>query len=232
MLTASERQRLEVQKRLLHSMLDQGDNAMKEIAGIPPEQRDYWRHQLRTLQLLLSERGTPAWNRRAALALRELSSATSQLAAVSSLDVKNLAFCSKVDGFGTLTEFPKAEFQPGQEVLLYVEVDHFKSELRAANSSSSGAGVSRSSEQYETELRANYQVFDAGGRRVSEIDLPTDKQSCRSPRRDYFIAYRLYMPKNLEPGNYSLQLTMEDVKGQKFGQASLDFVLKGRNESR
>jgi hypothetical protein len=67
---------------------------------------------------------------------------------------------------------------------------------------------------------------------VSEIDLPTDKQSCRSPRRDYFIAYRLYMPKNLEPGNYSLQLTMEDVKGQKFGQASLDFVLKGRNESR
>lgn len=222
-LTATERSRLEVQKRLLQSMLNRSEDSMKDIVGVPAEQRDYWKHQLRTIGLLLDERGTPAWNRRAAIALRELSAATSQLASLSSLDLKNLAFCSKVDGFGTLTEFAKAEFQAGQEVLLYVEVDHFKSEARGV----AGVGGGRGHEQYETELRASYQILDPSSRRVGEIDLPTDKQSCRSPRRDYFIAYRLYIPKNIEPGTYTLQLIVEDVKGQKFGQGSLEFSIKG-----
>ncbi|MBM4003488.1 MAG: hypothetical protein FJ295_09405 [Planctomycetes bacterium] len=221
-LTEIERHRLEVQHRLLQVAIGQREQALKEIARMPIEQREYWKHQMRTLLLLLDEHATPSQARRAALALRELQAATEHLASQSSLDLHNLTFCSRVDGFGTLTEFAKTEFAPGQEILLYVEIDHFRSE---ADSGGNELGR-RNSRRYETELRGSYQIMNASGGRIADAELPLDKQSCRSPRRDYFIAYHIYLPKNLDPGAYSLQLTIEDVKGKKFGHGSVEFQIK------
>ena len=82
---------------------------------------------------------------------------------------------------------------------------------------------------FETELQGGYQVFDPAGRRMADHELPLDKQICRNRRRDYFIAYRVYMPKNIPPGPYRLQLTIEDIRGQKFGQASIDFEITKSN---
>lgn len=224
-LPEADRVRLEIQSRILQLLLDRREGMLKEISGLPAEQRDYWKYQLRTISILLDERGTPSQSRRTALALREIQSASRKLASQSALDVHRLTFCSAVDGFGTLTEFSKAEFSPGQEVLLYLEVDHFISEPTSSSDSRSGT---RNAERYETELRATYQLVDAYGRRVVETELPVDKQTCGSPRRDYFIAYHIYLPKTIEPGAYSLQLTMEDVKGKKFGQGSIEFTIKGK----
>ena len=66
-------------------------------------------------------------------------------------------------------------------------------------------------------------MFDGKGVRVAEQVLPADKQTCNNFRRDYFIAYRLYLPKQLQVGPHRIQLTIEDLKGKKFGQAVLDF---------
>jgi hypothetical protein len=221
-LTDIERQRLEVHSRLLQIVLGQHEPALKDIARMPLEQREYWKHQLRTMLLLLDENATPSQSRRVALAMRELQAATERLASQSSLDLRNLAFCSRVDGFGTLTEFSKTEFSPGQEILLYVEIDHFTSE---ADENGNEFGR-RGGRRYETELRGSYQILNASGSRVADAELPVDKQSCRSPRRDYFIAYHIYLPKNLDAGAYSMQLTIEDVKSKRFGHGSLEFQIK------
>jgi hypothetical protein len=161
--------------------------------------------------------GIPAEGRRSALALRHLREAANHLAAESTLDVRNLAFCSKVDGYGVYNEFPKYEFKADQEVLLYVEIDNFAVEEKSAN---------RKSPSYETELRGTYEIYDASGHRFADYELPLDKQTCRNHRRDYFIAYRVYMPKRIDPGQYTLRLSIEDTKGHKHGQGSIEMTIK------
>jgi len=215
--TDAQREQMTVCLRLMYVMLQRRNDAVREIPGMAAPQQEYWKHQLQTLAILLDESGVPVQSRRAAIAVRDLRAAVNQLSSGSTLDLKNLAFCNKVDGFGTTSEFPKYEFKGDQEVLLYVEIDNFTVETKSQI---------RRSEAYETEFRANYQILDGSGHRVAEQDLPPDKQTCRSPRRDYFIAYRLYIPKRIDPGAYTLQLTMEDVKGNKFGQASIEFKVR------
>jgi hypothetical protein len=102
---------------------------------------------------------------------------------------------------------------------LYVEVENFSAEEKGPHS-------------YETELQGSYQIFDASGAIVAERKLPLDREVCRNYRRDYFLAYRLYMPDNIPPGGYRLELTIEDLKargqyqGRKLGQASIEFAIR------
>jgi hypothetical protein len=77
--------------------------------------------------------------------------------------------------------------------------------------------------QYETELQGSFRVLDRSGTARAERTLPLDKQTCANLRRDYYIAYRLYIPSELGPGPYTLELTIEDKKGNKSNNALLDF---------
>ena len=216
-LSGDERARLATYQRLLNVVADKHDAAVAPFDSPDKSQQQFWQHQLHALVVALDESGTPVLTRRAALALRELREAASHLAALSALDLRNLAFCTQVDGFGTFASFAKNEFKPDQEVLLYVEVDNFTVEEKSAG---------RRGELFETELRGSYQIFDLTGRRVADVELPLDKQACRSRRRDYFIAYPIYLPKKIEAGSYTLQLTIEDAKASKFGQGSIEFKIK------
>jgi hypothetical protein len=104
-------------------------------------------------------------------------------------------------------------FQSDQEVLLYVEIDNFATEIM------------KTSGQYKTELEGSYQIIGPSGERVANHVFPIQSEICRNRRRDYFIPYRMWMPKTLGIGQYTLQLTVEDTIGQKFGQASIVFEI-------
>lgn len=208
----AEAARLTACLRLLCVVANRREQAVGQIDGLGEDERDYWKHQLYGLLVSLDAEGVNAASRRAALALRELRQATDHLSNISALDVRGLAFCSRVDSYGRYVEYKSYVFAPGQEVLLYVEVDNFAAE--------------RKGEQYETELQGEYEIVDAQGQRVTNAVLPCDQQLCNNRRRDYFIAYRLYMPKQIAPGAYTLRLTIEDVKGKKSNQGSLDFRIK------
>jgi hypothetical protein len=81
-------------------------------------------------------------------------------------------------------------------------------------------------------LQGSYQIFDAGGRIVAERQLPLDREICRNFRRDYFLAYPMYLPDSIEPGRYRLELTIEDLKasgeyqGRKFGEGMIEFTIR------
>ena len=53
-----------------------------------------------------------------------------------------------------------------------------------------------------------------------------------TPRKTWFRmvkegAYRLFIPKDLAAGKYTLRLTIEDLKGKKSNQSSIDFKVRG-----
>ncbi len=110
-----------------------------------------------------------------------------------------------------MTRFDKDRFKPGQQVILYCEVDRFVAE--------------KVKDRYQTHLQGAYEIYDASGTKVAEQTLPEDEQWCDHYRRDYFIAYRFYLPNHLTAGKYQLKLTMEDRKGKLFGQNEIAFEI-------
>ncbi len=212
-LEEADAARLAAQLRLLYLVAERKDDALREIEALEAHQQDYWRSQLHSLSISLATDGTPVKGRRAALALRPLREAVDHLATGATLDVKNVALCKSVAMWGNYTEFDEYTFKPNQEVLLYFEVENFASE-----STSKG---------YATEFVSSYEIFDETGRRVAEQQFPTAQETCQNRRRDYFIRYHLHMPKMLTSGDYTLQLTVEDQKGHKFGQGSVKFKVSG-----
>ena len=123
------------------------------------------------------QRSTSDAGRRATEATLHLNKAASRLAELGSLTVRNLAFCTEVNSFGTYTAFPQNEFKPGQHVLLYAEVENFKSE--------------ESPKGFHTAMRSSYHIFDNQGRKVADQELPLTEEHCQNRRRDYFIRYFL-----------------------------------------
>ena len=222
--TRDERARREILLRLLLLAAGDGDGALEAFQYVNGPEADYWRNQLFALHLATDPNRTPVVSRRAARLLEHLRRATRNLAALSTLDVKNAAFCRNVYGFAEIEEFRPYAFRPDQEVLLYIELDNFAVERLEPPSPRKGRAAT-GGVQYETDFRASYRILDADRRRVADQKLPRDTQTCRNARRDYFIAYRIYMPKEIEPGKYTLEVTIEDVKGNKFGQAFLEFEI-------
>ena len=210
--------RLEQQLRLMYLAADRIDDAVASVESLDEPQREAFKHLMFGLGVWLSPDEARRGPLRSAKVLRSLRDSTLELAAASKLELSSPIFCERVEQFGWYSEFPRNEFRPKQQVILYVEVQNFAAEKKGNS--------------YETELQGSYQIFDAGGRIVAERQLPLDREICRNYRRDYFLAYQMYLPESIEPGRYRLELTIEDLKasgeyqGRKFGEGMIEFTIR------
>ena len=201
------------QLRMLYLLANRREDALQPIPAITPAVQEFWKKQLYGLSTWLDTQTTPDATRRAAVAKRILGEAVTQLGESAPLEVHNLAFCTAIDGYGCIMPFAKDAFAPGQEVLLYAEVENFSSEETAKG--------------HHTSLRSSYEIFDTRGGRVTQRDCPKTEEYCRNARRDFFIGYRLKLPdKHIYPGKHTLRLTIEDLKSHKVGQASIELSIK------
>jgi hypothetical protein len=211
--------RREQQLRLAYLVAGKLDEAVAAVESLPASQREAFKHVMFGLGVWLSPDESRRVPLRGAKVLRSLREATRELAASSKLEIKNLAFCERVDYYGWYTEFPRYEFQPRQQVILYVEIENFAAEYKPP------AG-------YETELHGSYEILDTSGQIVASRQLPADREVCRNYRRDYFLAYRIYLPESIAPGRYRLELTIEDLKarssyqGRKLGEGTIEFTIR------
>lgn len=210
-LTPKERQQLEARLRMMYLAANQLDSSLQPVETWDNQEKEWFRNTLQALYHAYDTEGPESRSRRFSLVAERQRAANQHLAAISNLEVRNLEFCSAVESYGLITRFPTNSFKADQMVLLYCEIENF-----AAITVPEG---------YETEFKANYEIVDLAGNRVSEQSLPTDRQKCRNWRRDYFIAYRFHLPKDIVPGKYQLKLNIEDLKGKKFGQSSVEFTI-------
>ena len=206
-----ERILLNRNRRLINFVLDDLDAAQEPINGLAKETQSYFQNLIQGLYDATDINGNPVASRRLTLALQSHRVATNGLSKLANLEVLNPAFCTEVDSFGVVTPFTDYRFEPGQEVLLYCELENF---------------VSRKLKNgYETQLQGSYEIIDPTGRKLADQLLPEDTDICGNQRKDFYIAYRLHMPNDVEAGPYKLKLIIEDMTGHKFGQATLDFSI-------
>jgi hypothetical protein len=212
--------RLEQELRLLYAGAERVDDAARAVDSLSEPEREAYKNLMFGLSIWLTAEEARRGPLRNARVMRSLRDAASELSAASKLDLRNLAFCERVQSYGWITEFVRNDFQPKQQVILYVEVDNF-------------AALEKSPHTFETELAGHYQIFDERGNIVAERKLPLDREVCRNYRRDYFLAYPIYMPDAIAPGRYRLELTIEDLKasgeyqGRKFGEGMIEFSIRG-----
>ncbi len=190
------------------------DDALRPIVGASPGEQEYWNKQLASLATLLDVQAIPDPRERAAAAHQRLSEANGRLADLSPLLVQNMAFCSEVSSYGVITRFKETEFTPGQQVLLYAEIENFQCE--------------HTPQGYRTALKSSYQVLDKDGKQVATAEPQTMEEICNNARRDYFVRYRLTLPKPLADGIYTLQLSIEDAIGKKTGKGTIDLTIKDK----
>ncbi|NLX99442.1 MAG: hypothetical protein GXY83_25180 [Rhodopirellula sp.] len=197
--------------RMLYLLAGRREDALRPIPSAGPSIQDFWSKELYGLAAWLDTQRIEDSTLRAAEAKLHLTEAISRLGEQSPLVVRNLAFVTDIQSFGSYKKFSEYQFAPGQEVLLYAEVDNFSTE-----STSKG---------YRTSLRFGYQIFDSRGQRVADHEF-TANEDCLNIRRDFFIGYHFHIPTRIYDGKHTLQLTVEDLQSQKIGQSSIEFAVK------
>jgi hypothetical protein len=123
------------------------------------------------------------------------------------LAVANVCFASRVRAWGVVDRFPADRFAPGQQVILYFELDHVESQESAAG--------------HTTRVDTRLVLRGADGGVLHEWTFDPLEETCLSRRRDYFARYVLALPNELPAGRCRLDLKVEDLCSGRTAATSL-----------
>ncbi len=114
------------------------------------------------------------------------------------LSIGDLRLCREVLGFGSFEPLATDRVKAGQQLLVYCELAGIQYEERG--------------DQFVSRISSRVEIKPAGGGPVLwSRELGDAQDVCRRRRRDYFVNYRVEVPKTLLPGSYSLRLLQTDL---------------------
>jgi hypothetical protein len=122
--------------------------------------------------------------------------------------VNNACFATRVRGWGNVERFPSTTFRPGQEVIVYFELDRLQ--IRSA------------ADGHTTGIDSSFRLVDGSGQRVGQWAFEPIVETCAAPRRDYFARYFLRIPEDAKPGRHRLEWSVTDTVAGASRQAYLD----------
>lgn len=207
----AEYRRLQVHLRLLHLLARHPEQAITAIPSLDAADTEYWQEMFWAITYALDEQSSP--RDRAAQTIPPLNNALRRLRQQADLSIRNSAFCEEISYFGNYKRFPREEFVPGQAVLLYAEIENFRSEL-----SSEG--------EYRTRLSSLVEIVSPTGQIGWKKSFAATEDICRNPRRDYFHNYQFNIPDRLPLGPHTLRLTVVDELSGKQATSTIKFVVK------
>ncbi|WP_197994911.1 hypothetical protein [Gimesia panareensis] len=201
--------------RMLYLMAGHHERALEAIPGIDPADQEFWQQTFWAVANYFDETAIPDAADRATQTVTQLRQATARLQEKANLKLKNVAFCHKINSYGSYERFERDEYTPGRPVLVYAEIENFTSELTADG-------------MYRTLLKSKIQIFKAGtnGDLIAEIPFDTTEDLCRNVRKDYFHSYKFEIPRNISLGPHIMKLTVEDEISQKVATYSQNFTVR------
>ena len=130
------------------------------------------------------------------------------------------ALCTEVTGFGNYQEFGRNEAghyaflaHSGQQVVIYVEVENFTSELNANG-------------EWETQISQQLVVYtDHDGIPVWREQWKAGVDSSKNRRDDFFIVQLISLPDRLSVGRYQLKVHIRDERSQAEAETSIEFEM-------
>jgi hypothetical protein len=128
--------------------------------------------------------------------------------------VQNACFASRVRAWGVVDRFDTAQFEPGQELIVYFELDQLASR--------------ESAEGHTTRVDTVLRLVGADGRRVHEWTFEPLEETCGSHRRDYFARYLVALPASTPAGPCRIEVAVTDTIAGRTAQTSLPLDVGSR----
>jgi hypothetical protein len=203
----------QVHLRMLYLLSGQSAKSLEPISGLDPADQEFWQQVFWGLSNYFDKTAMADPSDRATQTIAQLRTAVQRLKEKSKLELRNVAFCQKISSFGNYERVKRDEFAPGQSVLLYAEVENFKSEPTTEG-------------PYRTILKSTIEVFDSHGGLVVRMPFQATDDLCASQRRDYYITYEFAVPQRIGIGAHTLKLTVEDQISHKVATYTVNFTVK------
>ena len=220
-LTATEEAYLDISLRFLNLIQGNHDEAVKAIEGLSIEEREYWKEQIFAMSRFIidpTDDSTGVFVSRQKQAFRtlvHLRNATSHLASIATLDVKNLHWCTRIDDFGQYTEVTNKTFTPGSNQLVYCEIENWAIEETATNK---GA-------RFVSKIQPSFVILNSDLEVVKQHQYGMLVDESRNQRRDFHLTLPIQIPK-LPAGTYHLQLTIDDAVGNKAATSKIPLTFR------
>ncbi len=201
--------------RMLYLLSGREADAFAPIDGIPTATQDIVLAQLRSFDAARTVSiNDPATSANAQLeAMRNLQE---KLREQADLQVPKVVLCTEIVAFGKYTPFASTDFEAGydHDVVLYVEVDNFKSEQTAGG-------------QYRTKFAARVSMLSKDGEQLSTfVEEPNIEDINRRPRRDFFMSFGPFtIPGVFPAGEYVIKVQVDDLLANKTNSNKTSFRL-------
>ncbi len=128
------------------------------------------------------------------------------------LTILDLKLCRKVAGFGRTEDLSPSDCKPGQQMLIYCELDGLRDEVV--------------DDEFRSRLSAQVEVIRVSdGARVWQADLGEQEDRCRRRRRDFYANYRIQLPADLPAGSYEVKLGVSDRIGKHDAERSVPIAV-------
>ena len=210
----AEYRRQQVHLRLLYLAARHPEQALTAIPSLEPADQEYWQQIVWAITNSVDAEEQLSSRERAAHTIPPVNTALRRLREQADLTIRNAAFCEEISYFGNYKRFPTDEFVPGQPVLLYAEIENFRSEPSPTG-------------EYRTLLKSLIEIIGPGGQvRGWKKSFAATEDLCRNPRRDYFHNYQFTIPERLPLGPHTLKLTVVDELSGKQATSAIKFVVK------
>lgn len=201
--------------RTLYIVAGRNGQALDSIPGAKPTEQEFWQQMMWSVVSYFDTQGVSNSSDRATQTIGQLRAAVQQLRARANLELNNVAFCHKIDGFGYYDRFSRDRFKSGQPILLYAEVKNFQSALVE-------------DDRFRTVMNSGIEIYRGTGDQELLASIPFDvtEDLCRTQREDYFLAFEFFVPERLEVGTYTMVLKVEDQLSRKVTMSRLNFVVE------
>ncbi len=111
--------------------------------------------------------------------------------------IRNACFASRVQAWGVLDRFAADRFRPGQDVIVYFELE--------------GLSAGESAAGHTTCIDSRLRLVTNDDTLVHEWTFEPIAETCRARRHDYFARYVVKIPAAATPGRHSVELAVTDT---------------------
>ncbi|MEX1015684.1 MAG: hypothetical protein WDZ31_02975, partial [Phycisphaeraceae bacterium] len=131
------------------------------------------------------------------------------------LEIRTLALCRRVSGFGVFDAFDSRTFLAGrnQRLIVYSELEHFRPK-RLDNG------------EYEVQLEQEVVLYnESDGLAVWRHEPVRITDQSQNQRRDFFVVQMVTLPARLSVGKYRMKVRITDVHGDSLDETTVPIEL-------
>ena len=212
---AAEWRQKQTDLRLLYMIAGKSAESVRIIESLPEEEQEFWQSLMMSMNSYRDNSDDVDRTEQLTESLRHLRTASKKLQPLSRLTIQRAMLCDRIDGFGNVVAFPTSNFEPGQRVLVYTELQNFQSELTDDG-------------KYRSEFAARIEFMREGDDEILEkIQVLQIEDLCDVERTDYFQSFELTLPA-LE-GKYHMRILLRDYFSQQVAESSLQFSVRSQS---